>query len=60
MVRRVLSDLGPDRACGAKWVAQELNRRFGDRLRRPMSVRQVSAILHRRGKPHHEARYSAV
>lgn len=70
MVRRVLTDLGPDRACGATWVTQELNRRFGDRLRRQVSLRQVSAILRRlhrqgeldlrrRGKPHHEARYSA-
>lgn len=71
MVRRVLTDLGPGRACGARWVAQELNRRFGDRLRRQVSIRQVSAVLrrlhrqgelelHRRGKPHHEARYSAA
>lgn len=47
MVRRVLTDLGPNHHVGPSWIAFEINRRFGDRLRRQVSERQVSAILDR-------------
>lgn len=68
MVRRILTDLGPNRGVGASWIAFEINRRFGDRLRKEVSMSQVSTILRRLrqkgvirlqtdGRPHHEARY---
>lgn len=68
MVRRILTDLGPDRGVGASWIAFEINRRFGERLRKEVSMAQVSTILRRlrqkgeirlqkSGRPHHEARY---
>lgn len=68
MVRRILTDLGPNRGVGASWIASEINRRFGDRLRKEVSMSQVSTILRRLqqkgeirlqkdGRPHHEARY---
>lgn len=69
MLWRVLTDLGPNRSVGASWIAFEINRRFGDRLRKQVTVAQISAILRRlqrggkirlqrQGKPHHEARYA--
>lgn len=69
MVRRVLTDLGPNHSVGASWIASEINRRFGSRLRRQASERQISAVLRRlqrqgevqlrrAGRPHHEARYA--
>ncbi|HJX26444.1 MAG TPA: hypothetical protein VJ885_00915 [Thermoanaerobaculia bacterium] len=69
MVWRVLTDLGPDRSIGAGWIAGEINRRFGHRLRKQVAVAQISAVLRRLerrgkvqlrrpGKPYHEARYA--
>ncbi len=47
MVRRVVSDLGPDRAFGANRVAQEVNSRFGSNLRKQVEVPQISSVLRR-------------
>lgn len=71
MAWRVLTDLGPNRGVGASWIAFEINRRFGDRLRRQVTMAQISAVLRRlqrrgkiqlqrRGRPHHEARYTLL
>ncbi len=68
MARRVVTDLGPDRAFGANWVAKEVNHRFGFNLRKQVDVRQISAVLrrmhrlgeldlHRPGSARREARY---
>jgi len=68
MTRRVVTDLGPNRALGANWVAQEINSRFASNLRRQVEVRQISAVLrrmhrlgeldlHRPGTARREARY---
>lgn len=69
MVSRVLTDLGPDYSVGASWIASEINRRFGNRLRKQVTMAQISAVLRRLerrgkirlrrpGRPHHEARYA--
>jgi hypothetical protein len=68
MVRKVISDLGPDRAFGPNAVAQEINSRYGSNLRNPVQVHQISAVLRRMhrlgeldlrrpGTARHEARY---
>jgi hypothetical protein len=68
MVDRVLADLSPDSRFGTKWVVQEVNRRFGHRLRHPADGRRISVVLRRfhragrlelvrPGKPHWEALY---
>jgi hypothetical protein len=69
MVRRVVSDLGPDRAFGANAVAREINSRYGSNLRKPVDVHQISSVLrrmhrlgeldlHRPGTARREARYA--
>ena len=69
MVGKVLADLGKHQPFGLTLVTAEVNRRFGERLRRPVDERQVSVVLRRlqragklhlvrRGRPHWEALYS--
>ena len=69
MVRRVVSELGPDRVFGANWVTQEINSRFESNLRQPVKAPQTSAVLRRMhrlgeldlrrpGAARHEARYA--
>jgi hypothetical protein len=68
MVQRVLADLSPETRFGTRWVANEINRRFGGRLRKPADARRISVILRRfhrtgrlemvrPGRPHWEALY---
>lgn len=68
LVARVLETVPEDHNFGAVWLAQEINRRFGKRLRRPTNQRLVSIVLRRmaqrgqlyvykKGRPHQEARY---
>lgn len=68
LVRRVIEDRLPAERFGAKWVTEEVNRRFSSILRRPATERQVAMVLRRqalrrkihqvrRGRPHHEALY---
>ena len=68
MVQVVLEELSPTAAFGAGWVTQEINRRWGEKLRRQVDVHQIADTLRRmhrmgrlrqvrRGRPHHEARY---
>jgi hypothetical protein len=47
MVEKVLADLSPDARFGTKWVAHEINRRFGSRLRKPADGRRISVVLRR-------------
>ena len=68
MVERVIERL-PAAPFGAAAVTAELNRRYRERLRRPVKARLVSIVLRRRlaagrltsvreGRPHHEALYA--
>lgn len=47
MIARVLEGLGEEETFGAHWVTAEVNRRFGDKLRRPVNARTVSVTLRR-------------
>jgi len=69
MVQQVLAGVAPEARFGIRWMAQELNRRFGSRLRKPADERRISVVLRRfhrrglldlarRGRPHWEALYS--
>jgi hypothetical protein len=68
MVRQSLTEVAPDRPFGPNWVTQEVNRRFGPRLKNPVDVRQISAVLrrmerlgelrrHKSGGARHESEY---
>ena len=68
MARKVISDLGPGRTFGPNAVVQEINRRYGSNLRKPVETNQISAVLRRMhrlgeldlqrpGAAHREARY---
>ncbi len=69
MVKRVIEGLGETGRFGPAWVTSEINRRFGQGLRKPVKARQISVVLRRmhrygrihlvrEGRPHHEALYS--
>ncbi len=69
MVQRVIEARPPDEAFGTNYVTAEVNRRYGQRLRRPAKPKLVSIVLRRlaadgrlrtvrEGRPHHEALYS--
>lgn len=47
MIARVLEGLGDGESFGATWVTAEVNRRFHDKLRRPVNARTVSVTLRR-------------
>lgn len=47
MIVRVLEGLGDGESFGATWVTAEVNRRFHDKLRRPVNARTVSVTLRR-------------
>ncbi|HEX6899200.1 MAG TPA: hypothetical protein VF789_05780 [Thermoanaerobaculia bacterium] len=47
MIARVLEGLGDGESFGATWVTAEVNRRFRDKLRRPVNPRTVSVTLRR-------------
>lgn len=68
LVARVLESVPETQHFGAGWLAAEINRRFGKRLRRPTNQRFVSVALrrmaqkgeldvYRKGRPRVEARY---
>jgi hypothetical protein len=68
MIAKVLEGLGDGESFGATWVTAEVNRRFRDKLRRPVNARTVSVNLRRlrdskrifalrEGKAFHESLY---
>jgi hypothetical protein len=68
MVTLLLQDKGASEPFGPVGLAREVNERFGERLRRPVTVPQISIVLRRlqsqrkihqvrRGRPHWEALY---
>jgi hypothetical protein len=69
MVERIVEIRPAGQAFGASAIAREINRHFGERLRRPVKVKLVSIVLRRMadagrlrtveaGRPHHEGRYA--
>ena len=59
MVEVLLADKAPEERFGPSGLAEEINQRFGDRLRRPATAAQVSMVLrrmHRLGKLHQTRR----
>jgi septal ring factor EnvC (AmiA/AmiB activator) len=68
MLEKIIADQGAGERFGPLGLTGELNRRFGQRLRRPVKANQVSAALRRleqkgivrlvqKGRPHSEALY---
>ncbi len=68
MLELVIAEHRADEEIGPAGLTAEVNRRFGQRLRRPVKANQVSAALRRlarkgivrlvrEGKPHREALY---
>jgi hypothetical protein len=68
MVELILAEKGQGERFGPVGLATEVNRRFGNRLRRPVDARQISVVLRRmdrlgrihlvrKGRPHWEALY---
>lgn len=68
LVQKILDGIKPGMHFGPDWVAAEINRRFGKRLRQPTTRRFVSIVLrrmvqrgqlllYRQGRPHQQARY---
>ncbi len=71
MVEKVVETMRPGERFGSESLTAEVNRRFGERLRKPIDERQVSVVLRRlaekkrielvrRGRPHQEALYQAT
>ena len=69
MVQRVIESRPAGEPFGTNYVTAEINRRYGDRLRRPVRSKMVSIALRRmaasgqirtlrEGRPHHEALYA--
>lgn len=69
MVARVVEILPAGQSFGPAAVTREINRHYGERLRRPVKRKLVSIVLRRMatdgrlrsvrpGKPHHEALYA--
>jgi hypothetical protein len=68
LLEKVIADLGADEPFGPLGLTAEMNRRFAERLRRPVKAGQVSTALRRleqkgivrlvqKGRPHAEALY---
>ena len=66
---RVLEEVPDGYSFGAAWLAEEVNRRYGQYLKQPANARLVSAVCRRRlangelrlvkeGTPHREALYA--
>jgi hypothetical protein len=69
MVARIIEIRPAGQPFGAAAITKEINRHYGERLRRPFKVKLVSIVLRRMaadgrirtmqaGRPHHEAQYA--
>jgi hypothetical protein len=47
LIVRAIDRLGDDATFGANWVAAETNRRYHDKLKKPVDARKVSVVLRR-------------
>ena len=71
ILESIVAELALNQIFGPGWLADEANRRFGDRLRRPVTSRQMSDVLRRlartgrlrqvrKGKGRYEARFARI
>lgn len=71
ILKSIVAELGTNQVFGPAWLAAEANRRFGDKLRKPVTSQQMSDVLRRlartgrlrqvrKGKGRYEARFSRV
>lgn len=71
LLKTLVAELGPNQHFGPGWLAAEVNRRYGDRLRKPVTSRQMSDVCRRlvrtghlrqvrEGKGRFEARFARV
>ncbi|HYU31516.1 MAG TPA: hypothetical protein VEW48_05095 [Thermoanaerobaculia bacterium] len=71
IVESIVAELGTSQAFGPGWLTDEANRRHGDKLRKPVTARQMSDVLRRltrqsrlrqvrEGKGRYEARFVRV
>jgi len=71
ILNSIVDELGPNQGFGASWLAGEANRRFGNKLRKPVTQRQMSDVLRRltrigrlrqvrQGKGRYESRFVKV
>lgn len=71
ILKTIVADLRETQNFGPGWLAGEINRRFGDRLRKPVTARQMSDACRRltragrlrqvrQGKGRYEARFVRV
>lgn len=47
IVQTILGELGPEQPVGPAWIAQEINLRHGEKLRKRVTRRQISDVLRR-------------
>lgn len=71
ILESIVEEIDPTQHFGAGWLAAEANRRFGEKLRKPVTSRQMSDVLRRltrtgrlrkvrQGKGRYEARFVRV
>lgn len=71
LLKTLVAELGPDQPFGPGWLAAEVNRRYVDRLRKPVTSRQMSDVCRRlartgdlrqvrEGKGRYESRFVRV
>jgi hypothetical protein len=71
VLKTIVADLRETQHFGPRWLAAEINRRFGDRLRKPVTARQMSDVCRRltrigrlrqvrEGKGRYESRFARV
>ena len=71
ILRTIAEEIGADQHFGPRWLAAEVNRRFADRLRKPVTSRQMSDVCRRlvrtgrlrqvrQGKGRYESRFMRV
>ena len=71
LLKTIVAELGPNQHFGPGWLAAEVNRRYGDRLRKPVTSRQMSDVCRRltrtghlrqvrEGKGRYESRFVRV
>ncbi len=71
LLHTIVAELGPQQHFGPAWLAAEVNRRYADRLRKPVTSRQMSDVCRRlarigrlrqvrEGKGRYESRFVRV
>jgi hypothetical protein len=71
LLKTLVAELGQDQSFGPAWLATEVNRRYGDRLRKPVTAQQMSDVCRRLtragrlrqvrvGKGRYESRFARV